>query len=58
MSETPTPHDAALVYDRWWPWRLGRLLKRTKASAVVQWLDGEVWRYDRAHLQFLVEDTR
>jgi hypothetical protein len=43
-----------LVHDSWWPWRVGTVIKRGKATAAVQWSDGEVWRYDRDHLQFLV----
>lgn len=41
------------VYDRWWPWRLGVIVKCGKASVCVRWSDGDVWRYDSAHLQFL-----
>jgi hypothetical protein len=41
------------VYDRWWPYRLGRVTKRTKTRVTVEWLDGETWTYDKAHLQFL-----
>ncbi len=42
-------------YDRWWPWRGGVVLHRTNDRAIVRWDDGEVWRYDRAHLKFLEE---
>lgn len=46
------------VYDRWWPWRLGTIVKRTKAAVYVRWSDGETWRYDRAHQKFLrTEET-
>lgn len=48
----------ALVADRWWPWRVGRIKRRTKYSAHVEWSDGEVQRYDRDHLQFLMELSR
>lgn len=41
------------VFDRWWPWRLGHLSRRTKSTATVEWDDGTAWTYDRAHLQFL-----
>ena len=42
-----------MIYDSWWPWRIGRIIKRTKTHTHVRWLDGEVWRYDKAHTQFL-----
>ena len=41
------------VVDRWWPWRVGVIIKRGKSSCAVQWMDGEIWRYDRSHIQFL-----
>jgi hypothetical protein len=41
------------VYDSWWPWRLGRVIKRSKGSTWVKWSDGKVDRYDRANLRFL-----
>lgn len=46
------------VYDRWWPHRLGKVVKRTKTTTYVRWSDGEVWKYDRDHLQFLVDPKR
>jgi hypothetical protein len=41
------------VYDRWWPWRIGKVIRVMKCFVYVQWLDGEQVRYDRAHQQFL-----
>lgn len=41
------------VFDRWWPYRLGVVVKRSKSSCWVRWTDGETWRYDRAHVKFL-----
>jgi hypothetical protein len=42
------------VVDRWWPWRMGRIVKRTKTTAHVRWSDDMTTeRYDRSHLQFL-----
>ncbi len=40
------------VYDRWWPWLTGCVVKVNKTSLYVQG-NGQVWRYDRAHQQFL-----
>lgn len=37
------------VFDIWWPWRIGRVIKATKTRAHVRWSCGEVWIYDRAH---------
>lgn len=42
------------VYDRWWPCRLGKVIKRTKNTRHVKWRDGTTWIYDRAHQRFLV----
>lgn len=41
------------VFDRWWPYRLGKVVKALKTRTHVRWSDGEVWRYDKAHRQFL-----
>lgn len=41
------------VYDRWWPARLGTIVRVTASTVRVQWIDGERWIYDRDHLQFL-----
>lgn len=43
-----------IVRDRWWPWRIGVVSKRSKTRTHVTWLDGEVWNYDRPHARFLV----
>lgn len=42
-----------MVYDVWWPWRLGRIMRRLKTCTYVRWSDGEIWRYDKAHLKYL-----
>lgn len=41
------------VFDRWWPYRYGVVIKRLKTRLHVRWSDGEVWNYDRPHMQFL-----
>lgn len=41
------------VYDRWWPYRPGKVIKVLKTRIHVRWFDGEVWSYDKAHQQFL-----
>lgn len=41
------------VFDRWWPYRHGVVIKRLKTRLRVQWSDGEVWTYDQPHMQFL-----
>lgn len=45
----------AIVHDRWWPWRLGRVLRVGKTCTRVRWSDGTEWSYDKAHRQFLKE---
>ncbi len=52
-----TPPMGPNVYDRWWPWRVGVVVKRTKTTTHVCWEDGEVWTYDREHRQFLVQGS-
>ena len=41
-----------LVYDRWWPWRVGRVEHVGRRSVRVRWPD-DVWTYDPAHLPYL-----
>ena len=41
------------VVDRWWPHRVGTIVRRLKTRLHVQWSDGEIWRYDIAHAKFL-----
>ena len=41
------------VVDRWWPHRVGTIVRRLKTRLHVQWSDGEIWRYDTAHARFL-----
>lgn len=43
----------AVVTDRWWPWRVGSIKRRTKTSLHVEWSNGTLERYDAAHTQFL-----
>lgn len=40
-----------MVYDRWWPWDVGRILWVGKTKLKV-WL-GKPVTYDKAHVQFL-----
>lgn len=47
-----------LVYDSWWPHRVGRVVKRTKTRVVVRWSDGKKWRYDKPHQRFLRRLTK
>lgn len=49
----PELQPNAKVFDRWWPDRLGIVEKRLKTRLHVRWSDGELWRYDVAHAQFL-----
>jgi hypothetical protein len=46
------------VYDRWWPDRLGVIVKRLKTRLDVLWSDGDTWRYDQPHMQFLEKAAR
>ena len=42
------------VFDKWWPWRTGVVIKVCKTRLHVRWLDnGEIWKYDKAHMKFL-----
>jgi hypothetical protein len=41
------------VYDRWWRYRHGVVVKILKTRIHVRWSDGEIWSYDKAHQQFL-----
>lgn len=43
----------ATVFDSWWPWRVGRVVRQMKTRVRVCWSNGEEWTYDQAHLQFL-----
>lgn len=47
------PDLTSAVVDRWWPHRVGSVIKRLKTRLHVRWSDGEIWCYDRAHTQFL-----
>ncbi len=40
------------VYDRWWPWVAGYVVRVMKTRAVVRF-DGRDRVYDAAHVQFL-----
>jgi hypothetical protein len=43
-----------IVYDSWWPWRLGKIVKVLKTRIHVMWIDnGRVDSYDKPHQQFL-----
>ncbi len=42
------------VYDRWWPWDLGKVKLVTGRSIFVEWQGtAGVTRYDLAHKKFL-----
>ncbi len=41
------------VFDRWWPWRIGVIVKKSRTRVWVQFSPSEVTRFDFAHLQFL-----
>lgn len=47
------PRRYDVVQDRWWPWRIGRVIKVMKTRIKVRWAHGEIETYDNAHLQFL-----
>lgn len=44
----------AVVFDTWWPWRRGTILRIGETRLRVRWDDGQEWSYDKAHLQFLM----
>jgi len=44
------------VHDRWWPIRLGVVVRVLKTRIHVQWTDGEIWNYDEPHTIFLVKE--
>lgn len=39
------------VIDTWWPERVGEVIKVTKTSVHIVWLDGDKWIYDREHAE-------
>lgn len=52
------------VFDRWWSWRIGMVIRVGESSVRVLWNEkrhpfgpihnqSDVWYYDRDHLQFL-----
>lgn len=41
------------VYNRTDRFRRGRIVEVMKTRIKVQWLDGDIETYDRAHVQFL-----
>lgn len=41
------------VFDSWWPDRLGMIARKLKTRVWILWVDGETWKYDQVHLQFL-----
>lgn len=51
------------VADSGWPWRVGIVLWVKKTRCRVRWMTGDLfewdreWTYDRAHCQFLQEQT-
>ena len=47
------PDLSGAVFDRWWPHRVGTVIRRLKTKLDGRWSDGEIWRYDASHTQFL-----
>jgi len=47
------PDLRGAVIDRWWPYRVGTVIRRLKTRLHVLWTDGEIWSYDVAHARFL-----
>lgn len=43
----------AVVFDAWWPWRRGTILRIGETRLRVRWDDGQEWSYDTSHMQFL-----
>jgi hypothetical protein len=45
----------AMVYDTWWHWRLGKIVKLTKNRWTrVRWSDGVIWNYDKSHAELFL----
>lgn len=42
-----------IVFDSWWPYRLGKVLRVGVRTMRVRWMDGGEWSYDKDHQQFL-----
>ncbi len=42
-----------VVYDRWWVWKLGKVVQVLKTRLKVMWSDGRIDTYDKPHQQFL-----
>jgi len=47
------PDLSGAVVDRWWPYRVGTVVRRLKTRLHVRWSNGEIWSYDAAHARFL-----
>lgn len=43
----------AKVYDRWWPWQCGVIIKKMRTKVRIRRNDSQIITYDRAHCQFL-----
>jgi len=47
------------VYDFWYPDKgSGFVLKKTKSTVTVFFEDMDVWKYDKAHVKFLLPEGR
>lgn len=46
-----------LVYDRWWPWKVYRVIKILKTRVKLIGTEKEI-TFDNAHLQFLEKVTK
>ena len=53
VQKAPPLKAGDCVYDVSKPWRGGRVVRVLKTRVHVEWSDGELWRYDRAHTRFL-----
>lgn len=48
-----------IVYDTWWHWRLGEIVKLTKNGWTrVRWDDGEEWNYDKSHKTLFLREYK
>ncbi len=46
---------AEAVYDRWWFWRSGIIIKKFKNTLHIKWLGGKIAIYDREHVEIFLE---
>ena len=41
------------VYDRWWCWKVGTIIKKNKTTCSINFPNYGITIYDKAHVQFL-----